>query len=119
MVAKSSIRRAGTGATTMNVNPRQSVWQHAKKMWELGLVAGSAGNVSERVAGDPSRIAITPTSVPYESLREEEIVLVDLASGRAVESTHTPSYELPIHLVTSRERPDVQAALHTPPPSVT
>src|SRR5258706_11628272 len=49
---------------------RQAVWQHAKKMWELGLVAGSAGNVSERVAGDPSRIAITPTSVPYESLCE-------------------------------------------------
>jgi len=98
---------------------RQAVWQHAKKIWELGLVAGSAGNVSERVAGDPSRIAITPTSVPYESLREEEIVLVDLTSGQAVESTHAPSYELPMHLVIYRERPDVQAIVHTHAPFVT
>ena len=101
----------------MNVNLRQSVWQHAKKMWELGLVVGSAGNVSERVA--PDRIAITPTSVAYERLREEEIVFVDLGSGAAVESTLAPSYELPMHLVIYRERADVQAIVHTHAPFVT
>jgi L-fuculose-phosphate aldolase len=101
----------------MSVSPRQSVWQHAKKMWELGLVVGSAGNVSERVA--PGRIAITPTSVSYERLTEEEIVLVDIASGEAVESTHAPSYELPMHLVVYRERPDVDAIVHTHAPFIT
>ena len=96
---------------------RHPVWQHARKMWELGLVVGSAGNVSERVEG--GRIAITPTSVPYESLREEDVVLVDLGSGDAVDSTLAPSYELPMHLVIYRERPDVQAIVHTHAPFVT
>ena len=102
---------------TSNVNRRQPVWQQAKKMWELGLVVGSAGNVSARAG--PGRIAITPTSVPYEELREEEIVLVELVSGQAVESTHAPSYELPMHLVVYRERPDVQAIVHTHAPFIT
>ncbi len=100
---------------------RHPVWQHAKKMWELGLVVGSAGNVSERV--DASRIAITPTSVPYEILREEDIVIVDLNVDlnrrNAVESTRAASYELPMHLVIYRERPDVQAIVHTHAPFVT
>lgn len=96
---------------------RHSVWEHAKKMWELGLVAGSAGNVSERV--DSARIAITPTSVPYETMRESDVVLVDLASGAAVDSTHAPSYELPMHLAIYRQRPDVQAIVHTHAPFVT
>lgn len=115
MVTKSSIHRAGN--VTSNLNMRQPVWQHAKKMWELGLVVGSAGNVSAR--SGPGRIAITPTSVLYEHLREEEIVLVDLASGQAVESSHAPSYELPMHLVIYRERPDVQAIVHTHAPFIT
>jgi L-fuculose-phosphate aldolase len=86
-------------------------------MWELGLVAASAGNVSERLPD--GRIAITPTAVPYEVLREEEIVFVDLASGLAVDSSHAPSYELPMHLVIYRERPEVQAIVHTHAPFVT
>jgi L-fuculose-phosphate aldolase len=96
---------------------RHAVWQSAKKMWELGLVAGSAGNVSAR-AGE-GRIVITPTSIPYEQLREEEIVLVDLATGQTVESANTPSYELPMHLVIYRQRPDVQAIVHTHAPYIT
>ncbi len=96
---------------------RHPVWQHAKKMWELGLVVGSAGNVSERIGG--GRLAITPTSVPYEVLREEDVVFVDLATGQAVDSVRAPSYELPMHLVIYRERPDVQAVVHTHAPFVT
>jgi L-fuculose-phosphate aldolase len=57
--------------------------------------------------------------VPYEILREEDIVLVDLATGEAVDSSHAPSYELPMHLVIYRERPDVRAIVHTHAPFVT
>ena len=39
------------------------VWTYAKKMWEAGLVVGSAGNVSRRL--DPERIAITPSAVSH------------------------------------------------------
>lgn len=96
---------------------RNDTWLHARKMWELGLVAGSSGNVSRRV--DDAHIAITPTSIPYESLTAEEIVIVDLESGTAVESIREPSYELPMHLTLYRSRPDAGAIVHTHSPYVT
>lgn len=96
---------------------RHDVWLHARKMWEAGLVAGSSGNVSRRI--DDAHIAITPTSIPYESLTVEEIVMVDLESGLAVESIREPSYELPLHLTVYRSRPDVAAIVHTHAPFVT
>ena len=86
-------------------------------MWRAGLVVASAGNVSRRVDG--ARIAITPTSVPYESMEPEEIVIVELASGRAVDSIREPSYELPMHLGIYRALPEVAAIVHTHSPFVT
>jgi L-fuculose-phosphate aldolase len=96
---------------------RTDVFLHARKMWEAGLVAGSSGNVSCRV--DDAHIAITPTSVPYDSLTAEEIVLVEIESGRAVDSIREPSYELPMHLTIYRSHSDVGAIVHTHAPFVT
>ena len=99
------------------MDARAEVHHHARRMWEAGLVAGSSGNVSCRA--DAAHIAITPTSVSYESLTADEIVLVELASGRAVDSIREPSYELPMHLAIYRSRPDVNAIVHTHAPFVT
>jgi L-fuculose-phosphate aldolase len=96
---------------------REDVRLHARKMFDAGLVVGSAGNVSRRAGAD--RIAITPTSVPYDLLTAEQVVLVDLASGNAVDSICDPSYELPMHLAIYRSRPDVAAIVHTHAPFVT
>ena len=96
---------------------RDDVVLHAKKMWAAGLVAGSAGNVSRRAA--VGRIAITPTSVQYESLTADDVVYVDLASGKAVDSIREPSYELPLHLAVYRSHPEVGAIVHTHSPYVT
>jgi L-fuculose-phosphate aldolase len=98
---------------------RYEVWSHARKMWEAGLVAGSSGNVSARVADDPSLIAITPTSISYDDLAAHQVVVVDLMTGETLESKGTPSYELPMHRVIYREKPDVSAIVHTHSPFVT
>ena len=86
-------------------------------MWEAGLVVGSAGNVSCR-AGE-GRIAITPSRIPYDEMVEDDVVLVDLATGGAVDSAREPSYELPMHLAVYRSRPEVNAIVHTHAPYVT
>lgn len=96
---------------------RHDVWFHSRKMWEAGLVVASAGNVSRR-AGD-GLIAITPTSIPYDVMTEEQIVIVELATRRAIESSQTPSYELPMHVAIYGARPDVGAIVHTHAPFVT
>ena len=94
---------------------QHDVWHHARKMWEAGLVVGSAGNVSRRV--DPGRIAVTPSAVPYETMTAGQIVIVNLADGRAERGT--PSYELPMHLAIYRSMPNVGAIVHTHAPYVT
>lgn len=96
---------------------RESVWLHAKKMWEEGLVAASAGNASCRVEGEPL-IAVTPTSIGYDVLRPDQIVIVD-ADGTMVDGPSRPSSELPTHLAIYRARPDVNGILHTHSPFVT
>ena len=96
---------------------RHDVWVHARKMWQEGLVVASAGNVSRRV--DDELIAITPTSISYEIMTPDEVVILDLATARAIESTRAPSYEMPLHQVIYMSRPDVQAVVHTHSPFVT
>lgn len=96
---------------------RQDVWLHARRMWEAGLVVASAGNVSRRVEG--KLVAVTPTSIGYDVMTPEEVVVVELDSGRVVESKRQPSYELPMHLAVYKARADVHGIVHTHAPFVT
>lgn len=96
---------------------RESVLFHSKRMWEAGLVVASAGNVSARVSGLDA-IAITPTSVSYDVMTADQVVVVSLDSGLPIESKSRPSAELPTHLAVYRHRPDVGAIVHTHAPYV-
>jgi L-ribulose-5-phosphate 4-epimerase len=98
-------------------DPRHDVWHHARKMWEAGLVVASSGNVSRRAPD--GRIAITPTSIPYQAMQPDDVVLVDLETGRAVDSFREASYELPLHLGIYRQRADIAAIVHTHAPFIT
>ncbi|MGA7990601.1 MAG: class II aldolase/adducin family protein [Thermoanaerobaculia bacterium] len=97
---------------------REAVLLHAKKMWEAGLVVASAGNVSARIRS-ANAIAVTPTSIPYDVMSVDQIVIVGLDSGLPIESKLRPSGELPTHLAVYRHRPDVGAVVHTHAPYVT
>lgn len=79
-----------------------------------GLVAGSSGNVSLRVG---ETILITPTGIPWERLRDREIVALDL-EGR-VRGRGLPSSEWRLHLAIYRARPEVRAVVHTHSPYAT
>jgi len=78
------------------------------------LVRGTEGNASAR-AGE--LVAISPTGLPYESLRPEDVCLVT-ASGERVDGPQ-PSVELPMHLAVLAARPDVGAVVHTHSPRAT
>ncbi|MEV8479738.1 class II aldolase/adducin family protein [Streptomyces sp. NPDC051173] len=73
-----------------------------------GLVVGTSGNVSARV-GDV--VLVTPSGVPYDRLRPEDAVGVDL-DGRQVLGELTPTSELPMHLAVYRST-DAAAVVHT------
>jgi len=79
-----------------------------------GLVRGTEGNASAR-AGE--LVAVSPTSLAYETLRPEDVSLVT-AVGELVEGRE-PSVELPLHLAVLAARPDVGAVVHTHSPHAT
>jgi len=81
-----------------------------RKMIRLGLVSGSSGNISKRISED--KIAITPTSIPYEEIKSEDIVILNL-DGKVLEGKHDTSIEVPMHLAVYRFRQDVNGIVHT------
>jgi L-fuculose-phosphate aldolase len=90
------------------------------------LTAGRSGNVSARF-GDG--FLVTPSGVPYEAMRAEDIVALD-AAGRAAPAAGpggsgsgagalAPSSEWRLHAALYRERPDAMAIVHAHSPYAT
>jgi len=96
---------------------RKSVCDTAIRMWKAGLVVGSAGNVSVRAPSDETHFVITPSSIAYDQLTPEQIVVVDeegdLLELDDEEFGRAPSFETPVHLAVYAARPDVNAVVHT------
>ena len=76
----------------------------AQEMLRLGLVVGTAGNVSAR-EGDA--VHITPAALAYDEMTEDDLVTLP-ASGR-----HKPSSEWRVHAAIYAARPEVRAVVHT------
>lgn len=89
----------------------QVIWA-CNELTRLGLTAGTAGNVSVRVP-DTELVAVSPSSVPYHTLTNEDIVIVDLQTGDSVEGFRNPTSELLLHSAVHTTRPDVQAVVHS------
>ena len=93
---------------------KEEVLAAARKMLALGLVTGTAGNVSRRLApeGRRSLLAITPSSRDYLTLAPDDIQIMDF-TARKVEGDLAPSVENRLHIGIYRARKDVNAIVHT------
>lgn len=81
------------------------------------LVIYTWGNVSG-IDREKGIIAIKPSGVEYESLREEDIVLLDL-SGKVLEGRLNPSSDTPTHVALYNAFPDIGGICHTHSPYAT
>lgn len=81
------------------------------RLAELGLVILTWGNVSEidRVQG---AIAIKPSSVTYEDMKVDDIVIVSL-NGQVAEGHLKPSSDIPTHLELYKNFPHIGGVVHT------
>ena len=77
----------------------------------FGSLRGTGGNVSVRIDGE-DLMAVTPSSVKYHEITPDDICIVDL-SATVVEGCRAPSVEAGMHAAIYRERPDVNAVVHT------
>ena len=81
----------------------------SKTMYARGLVEGTAGNVSGRVGQD--RVVVTPSSVGYEEMTLDDLVLVDL-DGNTIEGSRSPTSEKALHLECYRSYLEVRGVVH-------
>ncbi|GGH85913.1 L-ribulose-5-phosphate 4-epimerase [Pullulanibacillus pueri] len=78
---------------------------------KYGLVTFTWGNVSG-IDRESGCVVIKPSGVPYEELKIQDLVVVDL-EGRTVEGELNPSSDTPTHLVLYRAFPDIGGIVHT------
>lgn len=90
---------------------KKQVFEANLNLVKHGLVIFTWGNVS---AIDRSQgiFAIKPSGVPYETMKWEDMVLVDM-EGKVVDATYNPSSDTPTHLVIYRNFENVEGVVHT------
>lgn len=97
---------------------RERVYDANRAIVGAGLVVLTWGNASgvDRSAGI---MAIKPSGVPYDALRPESMVIVDLESGAVVDGDYRPSSDTPTHLVLYRRLEAIGGIVHTHSPFAT
>ena len=90
---------------------KEEVLWGCRLMVERGYLLGTVGNLSARADGT-DLVVITPTSLPYDTMTEEDLVVVNL-NGEIVLGKHQPSIECSMHLGVYRARPELRALVHT------
>ena len=101
-------------STSKEQAKRQSIIEACREMNRLGINQGTSGNISLR-HGDG--MLITPTSVPYETMRPDQIVFMKLEG--APDAGQRPSSEWRFHRDILRARSEVNAVVHAHPPYAT
>ena len=87
------------------------------ELFKQGLVTLTWGNVSG-IEFAEKLVVIKPSGVPYQSLRPENMVVVDL-DGKIVEGKGNPSSDTPTHLKLYNAFPQVGGITHTHSPYAT
>ena len=92
---------------------RREVLRAVQRIAAAGLVSGSSGNVSARIAASGAPLlAVTASSVPYDRFTLDDVLVVDV-DVEPVVGDGIPSSESLTHLAIYAARPDVAAVIHT------
>ena len=89
----------------------EEVLRAAKQMLADGLVEGTSGNISGRLPG--GLVCLSPSSVAYDTMTLDDLVIVDLEDGSVVQGERSPTTEKDLHLGALRRYPELGAVIHT------
>lgn len=88
----------------------ETVLAASKELNDRGLVEGSSGNLSARI--DENHVCMTPSSIPYDDMVLDDLVVVDL-DGNVVEGDKGPTSEKALHLACYRRYPEIGGVIHS------
>lgn len=90
---------------------KKKVYEQNLSLVKHGLVVLTWGNVSARDE-KTGLIVIKPSGFPYDTMKTEDMVVVDL-DGNTVEGKYRPSSDLPTHLYLYKKYPAMGGIVHT------
>lgn len=90
---------------------KQQVYEANMQLPKHGLVVFTWGNVSG-IDREKGLFVIKPSGVPYEDLKPEDMVVVDL-EGKKVEGELNPSSDTPTHAELYRKFASIGGVVHT------
>lgn len=90
---------------------KQEVLEANLELPKQGLVLYTWGNVSA-IDREKNLIVIKPSGVSYETMKVEDMVVVDL-EGNIVEGNLRPSSDLPTHIELYKRFPEIGGITHT------
>lgn len=96
---------------------KQEVFEANLQLPKHGMVTFTWGNVSG-IDREQGLVVIKPSGVPYDAMKIEDLVVVDL-EGRIVEGNLRPSSDTPTHVALYRAFPNVGGVVHTHSPWAT
>ena len=91
---------------------KQRVFRANMLLPKYDLVKFTWGNVSE-IDREKGVVAIKPSGVEYDVMTADDMVVVDLESGKVVEGRYKPSSDTATHLEIYRNFKDVGGIVHT------
>ncbi len=89
---------------------RKEIVFYGQEMLKSGLTMHTGGNLSAR---DPKTglIVIKPTSLPYRTMRPEDVPVID-ENGKMIDGSLKPSSEWPMHTMIYQAMPRVMGIVH-------
>ncbi|HJF73635.1 L-ribulose-5-phosphate 4-epimerase [Gallibacterium anatis] len=91
---------------------KQQVFEANLDLPKYGLVTFTWGNVSG-IDRKNNLIVIKPSGVSYDTMTVNDMVVVDLVTGKVVEGNKKPSSDTPTHLELYRQFPTIGGIVHT------
>ncbi len=91
---------------------KEEVYRANMALPKHGLVTFTWGNASG-IDRESGIVVIKPSGVDYDELRPNDLVCLDLKSGKSVEGSLKPSSDAPTHLALYRAFPDLGGVVHT------
>ncbi len=91
---------------------KQQVFEANLLLPKHGLVTFTWGNVSG-VDREKGLMVIKPSGVEYETMKREDMVVVDLKTGKKVEGDLNPSSDTDTHVALYNAFPNIKGVVHT------
>ena len=91
---------------------KQEVLEANLLLPKYNLVTFTWGNVSA-IDRESGMMVIKPSGVPYEEMTAEDMVVVELATGKTAEGKWKPSSDTPTHLELYRSFSAIGGVVHT------